>query len=106
MYSADCRRGLSSAESCREPGGGSANIGVYVICPFQERIAKSHGSQCGFCTPGIVMSMYTLLRNQPEPTVEEIEDAFQGMGLVQGPGGKGASGFLRRAGQGRSRSQE
>lgn len=46
--------------------------------PVQERIAKSHGSQCGFCTPGIVMSMYTLLRNQPEPTVEEIEDAFQG----------------------------
>uniref|UniRef100_A0A8C9E2A2 Xanthine dehydrogenase n=1 Tax=Phocoena sinus TaxID=42100 RepID=A0A8C9E2A2_PHOSS len=43
-----------------------------------ERIAKSHGSQCGFCTPGIVMSMYALLRNQPEPTVEEIEDAFQG----------------------------
>ncbi|TKC37910.1 hypothetical protein EI555_021123 [Monodon monoceros] len=46
--------------------------------PVQERIAKSHGSQCGFCTPGIVMSMYTLLRNQPEPAVEEIEDAFQG----------------------------
>ncbi|KAM8785131.1 xanthine dehydrogenase/oxidase isoform 1-T1 [Rhynchonycteris naso] len=46
--------------------------------PVQERIAKSHGSQCGFCTPGIVMSMYTLLRNQLEPTIEEIEDAFQG----------------------------
>lgn len=46
--------------------------------PVQERIAKSHGSQCGFCTPGIVMSMYTLLRNQPQPQMEEIEDAFQG----------------------------
>nr|XP_060610128.1 xanthine dehydrogenase/oxidase [Anolis sagrei ordinatus] len=46
--------------------------------PVQERIAQSHGSQCGFCTPGIVMSMYTLLRNQPEPKMEEIEDAFQG----------------------------
>ncbi|XP_042311337.1 LOW QUALITY PROTEIN: xanthine dehydrogenase/oxidase [Sceloporus undulatus] len=46
--------------------------------PVQERIAKSHGSQCGFCTPGIVMSMYTLLRNQPQPKMEEIEDAFQG----------------------------
>ncbi|ETE63145.1 Xanthine dehydrogenase/oxidase, partial [Ophiophagus hannah] len=46
--------------------------------PVQERIAKSHGSQCGFCTPGIVMSMYTLLRNHPHPKMEEIEDAFQG----------------------------
>ena len=51
------------------------------------------------------MSMYTLLRNQPEPTVEEIENAFQGMGLVQGPGGKGASGFLRRGGQGQSEAR-
>nr|XP_033794956.1 xanthine dehydrogenase/oxidase [Geotrypetes seraphini] len=46
--------------------------------PVQERLAKSHGSQCGFCTPGIVMSMYTLLRNNPEPAMEEIENAFQG----------------------------
>lgn len=41
-------------------------------------MAKSHGSQCGFCTPGIVMSMYTLLRNNPKPTMAEIEDAFEG----------------------------
>ncbi|XP_053568605.1 xanthine dehydrogenase/oxidase [Bombina bombina] len=46
--------------------------------PVQERIAKCHGSQCGFCTPGIVMSMYTLLRNTLEPTMEDIEHAFQG----------------------------
>uniref|UniRef100_A0A8C4TDW8 [2Fe-2S]-binding domain-containing protein n=1 Tax=Erpetoichthys calabaricus TaxID=27687 RepID=A0A8C4TDW8_ERPCA len=48
------------------------------IHPIQERIAKAHGSQCGFCTPGIVMSMYTLLRNNTLPTMEEIEEAFQG----------------------------
>ncbi|XP_022086122.1 xanthine dehydrogenase/oxidase-like isoform X2 [Acanthaster planci] len=46
--------------------------------PVQERLAKAHGSQCGFCTPGIVMSMYTLLRNNPHPTMEEIESAFEG----------------------------
>lgn len=52
---------------------------LMAVVPFsQERIAKSHGSQCGFCTPGIVMSMYTLLRNKPEPEMEDIEDAFQG----------------------------
>ncbi|KAJ8964528.1 hypothetical protein NQ314_004823 [Rhamnusium bicolor] len=46
--------------------------------PVQERIAKSHGSQCGFCTPGIVMSMYTLIRNSPKPTMKQMETAFQG----------------------------
>ncbi|KAL7645432.1 UNVERIFIED_CONTAM: hypothetical protein RMT77_003818 [Armadillidium vulgare] len=46
--------------------------------PVQERLAKAHGSQCGFCTPGFVMSMYTLLRNDPEPTMEEIEENLVG----------------------------
>ncbi|KAF5273874.1 hypothetical protein FQA39_LY00989 [Lamprigera yunnana] len=46
--------------------------------PVQERIAKSHGSQCGFCTPGIVMSMYTLLRNSPKPAMRDLETTFQG----------------------------
>ncbi|XP_013383775.1 xanthine dehydrogenase/oxidase-like, partial [Lingula anatina] len=46
--------------------------------PVQEIIAKSHGTQCGFCTPGMVMSMYTLLRNKPKPTEEEVENIFQG----------------------------
>uniref|UniRef100_A0A670I5Z3 FAD-binding PCMH-type domain-containing protein n=1 Tax=Podarcis muralis TaxID=64176 RepID=A0A670I5Z3_PODMU len=40
--------------------------------PIQERLAKCHGSQCGFCTPGMVMSMYSLLRNNPEPTMDQI----------------------------------
>lgn len=46
--------------------------------PVQERIAKAHGSQCGFCTPGIVMSMYTLLRNLPKPKMADLELALQG----------------------------
>lgn len=46
--------------------------------PVQERIAKAHGSQCGFCTPGIVMSMYALLRSKPKPTMKDMEIAFQG----------------------------
>ncbi|KAJ8247097.1 hypothetical protein GJAV_G00258690 [Gymnothorax javanicus] len=48
------------------------------IHPVQERIAKAHGSQCGFCTPGMVMSMYTLLRNKPQPTLEDILEALGG----------------------------
>uniref|UniRef100_H3CM91 Xanthine dehydrogenase/oxidase n=1 Tax=Tetraodon nigroviridis TaxID=99883 RepID=H3CM91_TETNG len=46
--------------------------------PVQERIAKAHGSQCGFCTPGIVMSMYALLRNNPTPKMADVEEAFHG----------------------------
>ena len=46
--------------------------------PAQERIAKSNGSQCGFCTPGIVMSLYALLRNNDHPNELEVEEAFDG----------------------------
>ncbi|XP_026157717.1 aldehyde oxidase 6 isoform X2 [Mastacembelus armatus] len=48
------------------------------IHPVQERIAKAHGSQCGFCTPGMVMSMYTLLRNKPQPNMEDVTQALAG----------------------------
>ncbi|KAI4094273.1 MAG: hypothetical protein LQ344_002352 [Seirophora lacunosa] len=46
--------------------------------PAQERIARSSGSQCGFCTPGIVMSLYALLRNNGDPSELEVEEAFDG----------------------------
>ncbi|XP_041353249.1 xanthine dehydrogenase/oxidase-like isoform X2 [Gigantopelta aegis] len=46
--------------------------------PVQEQLANAHGTQCGFCTPGIVMSMYTLLRNNPRPTQKEMESYFDG----------------------------
>ncbi|XP_042301126.1 aldehyde oxidase isoform X8 [Sceloporus undulatus] len=48
------------------------------IHPVQERIAKCHGSQCGFCTPGMVMSIYTLLQNYSEPSSEQIYEALVG----------------------------
>ncbi|XP_013187119.1 xanthine dehydrogenase [Amyelois transitella] len=46
--------------------------------PVQERLAKTHGSQCGFCTPGIVMSMYALLRQNIKLEYSDIETALQG----------------------------
>ncbi|XP_075687633.1 aldehyde oxidase-like [Rhinoderma darwinii] len=46
--------------------------------PVQERIAKAHGSQCGFCSPGMVMSIYSLLRNHPQPSMEQIYEALGG----------------------------
>ena len=56
-------------------GIGSTKTSLHAV---QERIAKFHGSQCGFCTPGIVMSMYTLLRNKPIPSSEDLDVYFQG----------------------------
>lgn len=46
--------------------------------PAQERVAKGNGSQCGFCTPGIVMSLYALLRNNENPSEHDVEEAFDG----------------------------
>ncbi|XP_076461928.1 uncharacterized protein LOC143294357 [Babylonia areolata] len=46
--------------------------------PIQQRLAKANGSQCGFCTPGVVMSMYGLLLDKPAPTQQDIEDNFDG----------------------------
>ncbi|SMQ46492.1 unnamed protein product [Zymoseptoria tritici ST99CH_3D1] len=46
--------------------------------PAQERVAMGNGSQCGFCTPGIVMSLYALLRNTDAPSEQEVEEAFDG----------------------------
>ncbi|HEY0323382.1 MAG TPA: molybdopterin cofactor-binding domain-containing protein [Pyrinomonadaceae bacterium] len=48
------------------------------IDPVQYAIANYNGSQCGYCTPGFVMNMYTMLRNQPSPTQREVEDNFDG----------------------------
>ncbi|TVU00883.1 hypothetical protein EJB05_53661 [Eragrostis curvula] len=47
--------------------------------PVQESLANAHGSQCGFCTPGFVMSMYALLRSSKQPpTEDQIEDSLAG----------------------------
>jgi xanthine dehydrogenase/oxidase len=55
--------------------------------PLQERLARLHGSQCGFCTPGIIMSLYAVLRNAYDPETRiyrlsremvELEGALDG----------------------------
>ncbi len=46
--------------------------------PVQQAMVDFHGSQCGFCTPGFVMSLYALWMTSPEPSNAEIEKALQG----------------------------
>ncbi len=46
--------------------------------PVQQAMVDYHGSQCGFCTPGFVMSLYALWMQSPNPSDQEIETALQG----------------------------
>ena len=45
---------------------------------MQAAMVMHHGSQCGFCTPGIVMSLYALWMQHEHPTVKQVETALQG----------------------------
>jgi len=49
-----------------------------ALHPVQQAMVEFHGSQCGFCTPGIVMSLYGLWMRRPDPTRPEVEEALQG----------------------------
>ena len=46
--------------------------------PLQEGFWEKHGLQCGFCTPGMIMSAYELLQNNPDPSEQEIRDGLSG----------------------------
>jgi len=73
-----CIRFLGSVEGChvvtvehlRGEGGG--------LHPVQQALVDLHGSQCGFCTPGFVMSLYALWMREPHPDDRAIEKALQG----------------------------
>ena len=46
--------------------------------PLQEGFREKHGLQCGFCTPGMILSSYALLGKNPNPTEEEIRWGISG----------------------------
>lgn len=61
---------LITVESLRGPDG--------RLHPVQQAMVDCHGSQCGFCTPGFVMSMFALYKNTADPCRREIDDALAG----------------------------
>ncbi len=49
-----------------------------TLHPVQEAFWKNHGLQCGFCTPGMVISVAAFLKDNPNPTEAEVRDAISG----------------------------
>lgn len=52
--------------------------GPEQLHPLQEAFWETHGLQCGFCTPGMLMSLVAFLRENPHPTDEAIRVALSG----------------------------
>ena len=46
--------------------------------PLQQQMVDLGGIQCGYCTPGIIMSAYALLQEQPDPTPDDVRQAIAG----------------------------
>ncbi len=61
---------LLTIEGLAQPDG--------VLHPIQDAFAEEHGLQCGFCTPGFLMSVYELLQQNANPSDEEIKDVLGG----------------------------
>ena len=60
---------ITTVEGLKGPAG---------LHPVQEGFHEEHGLQCGFCTPGMMLSAKALLEDNPDPTEEEIRWALSG----------------------------
>jgi aerobic-type carbon monoxide dehydrogenase small subunit (CoxS/CutS family) len=67
-WEAEGRR-VTTVEGIAQPG---------ALHPLQDAFEVTGGAQCGFCTPGILMSAYALLQHNTAPTRDEIRDALSG----------------------------
>ena len=63
-------KSVVTVESLRAPDG--------TLHPVQQALVDTHASQCGFCTPGFVMSLFGLYLNQPRVSREAVVDALAG----------------------------
>ena len=62
-------REVSTIEGLAPPGG---------LHPLQEAFREHHGLQCGFCTPGMLTTLIEFLRENPNPTADEVRVAIAG----------------------------
>ena len=64
------RKQLITVENLKESSG--------KLHPVQQAMVDAHGSQCGYCTPGIVMTLFALYKARSKPSRDEIADALAG----------------------------
>jgi carbon-monoxide dehydrogenase small subunit len=82
---------VTTIESVASPEG--------ELSPVQAAFREHHGLQCGFCTPGFVISVTAFLRDNPDPTDEQIRDALSG-NLCRCTGYQGILAAVRAAASG------
>ena len=63
-------KSVKTVESLKKPDG--------TLHPVQQAMVNCHGSQCGFCTPGIVMSLVNLVQLNSSPNRQDVSDALSG----------------------------
>jgi aerobic-type carbon monoxide dehydrogenase small subunit (CoxS/CutS family) len=68
---------ITTVEGLSSPllGGTEGGLGLH---PIQQAFWEAHGLQCGYCTPGILMTLVPFLKQNPDPTEEEIRHALSG----------------------------
>jgi carbon-monoxide dehydrogenase small subunit len=79
---------VTTIEGLSEPGGG--------LTPIQAAFQAEHGLQCGYCTPGFVVSTHAFLAEHPNPSDEEIREAMSG-NLCRCTGYQGIIAAVKRA---------
>ncbi|OJZ73831.1 4-hydroxybenzoyl-CoA reductase subunit gamma [Mycobacterium paraffinicum] len=87
---------VTTVEGVAEPDG--------TLSPVQSALRECHGLQCGFCTPGFVMSLTALLRDNPDPSDHEIREGLSG-NFCRCTGYQGIVAAARRAAETRSVTQ-
>ncbi len=73
-----CIRFLASLDGCHVVSIEYLSGKNENLHPVQKAMVEYHGSQCGFCTPGFVMSLYALWMENPTPSKRDVEIAVQG----------------------------
>ena len=87
---------VTTVEGIAPAGGG--------LSPVQAAFRDCHGLQCGFCTPGFIVSVTAFLRENPSPTDAEIREALSG-NLCRCTGYQGILNAVRRAAEAAQRGE-